>query len=62
MKESDFESRKQYLVALAIEFLRENTGYVGIDDTVFYDEAECDGLCLANDMAEEFELDGMLDY
>ena len=57
--QEDFKSRKEYLVALAIEYVREHTGYVGVDDDVFFDGAECDGYALANDLAYEFELDDL---
>jgi len=55
-KEADFKDRKDYLVALAIEYIREHTGYMGVDDAVFFDEAECDGYALSNDLAAEFGL------
>ena len=49
--QEDFKSRKQYLVALAIEYIREHTGYVGVDDD--------GGYALANDLAYEFKLDDL---
>ncbi len=49
-KESEFNSRKEFLVALACAFLKENTGYSGIEYTLNYDEASCDGYCLAYDL------------
>lgn len=56
-KEEDFPDRKTYLVALAIEYIKEHTGYVGVDDRVFMDECQCDGYALANDLEIEFELE-----
>lgn len=56
-KEEDFPDRKTYLVALAIEYIKEHTGYVGVDDRVFMDEGQCDGYTLANDLEIEFELE-----
>jgi hypothetical protein len=50
-KEEDFKSRKEYLVALAVAYLEENGG-----DTVIYDEAECDGYALAEDLRAVFGL------
>ena len=62
LKEQDFKSRKEYLVAIAIEYIRNHTGFAGMDDEVFYDEAQCDGYALANDLAIELELDGFRDF
>lgn len=55
-KAEDFENRKQYLVALAIKYIENHSGYMGIDDDIFYDEAECDGGALAYDLMVEFNL------
>ena len=52
--EKDYESRKEMLVAIAIDCLRENAGF--IDSTFHYDGAECDAYCVADDLADEFEL------
>lgn len=57
LKQADFPSRKEYLVAMAILYIRSHTGYYGINDDVFYDEAECDGYALADDLIDEFEID-----
>lgn len=57
LKEEDCSSRKQYLVMLAISYIRDHTGFVGIDDSIFYDEAVCDGYALADDLAYEFEIE-----
>lgn len=54
-KESDFKSRKEYLVYLPIQYIITHTGYIGIDDKIFFDEAECDGYALANDLVSEFD-------
>jgi hypothetical protein len=56
LKEKDFPSRKEYLVAIAILYINSHTGFLGIDDYVFYDEAECDGYALAEDLANEFDI------
>jgi hypothetical protein len=56
-KQEDFKSRKHYLVALAIDYIKNHTGYMGIDDDVFFDEAECDGYALAEDLAIEFNIE-----
>ena len=57
LKQEDFSSRKEYLVAIAILYIENHTGYSGVDDDIFYDEAECDGYALAEDLKIEFEID-----
>jgi len=57
LKQEDFLSRKEYLVAIAILYIDSHTGYSGIDDNVFFDEAECDGYALAEDLRIEFDID-----
>jgi len=57
-KECNFKHRKEYLVALAIEYIRDHTGYMGVDDEVFFDETKCDGYALADDLETEFGLEG----
>lgn len=47
------ESRKDYLIRVAIVMLREN-GYNC--EAVFYDGTECDAFCLADDLESEFEV------
>jgi len=54
IKQEDFKSRQEYLVAVAIEYIRNHTGFMGVDDDVFYDDAECDGYALADDLENEF--------
>ena len=57
LEQKENEDRKTYLVRLAIEYIKEHTGYVGMDDELYYDEAECDGYCLADDLRIEFDID-----
>ena len=45
------ESRKDYLVRVAIEVLNENAYRI---ESVIYDEAECDAFALAEDLSIEF--------
>jgi len=47
---SDTE-RKRYLAIIAVRYLRRNG-----EDTIRYDDAECDGECLANDITAEWDL------
>lgn len=37
LEQKENEYRKTYLVRLAIEYIKEHTGYVGMDDDLFYD-------------------------
>jgi len=53
-KQEDCKDRKEYLVKLAIIFIRNHCGFIGMDDGIFFDEAECDGYCLADDIESEF--------
>jgi|GEM_PF-4241344 len=53
IKKENYQSRKEYLVALAIEYINETSEFVGAPE-VFYDDAECDGASLASDLQEEF--------
>lgn len=57
IKPENFNSRKEYLVKLAIEYINSHTGYMGVDDGIFYDNAECDGCALAEDLKLEFNID-----
>jgi hypothetical protein len=52
--QKDNENRKDYLIRVAISMLKEN-GY--ITDSIFYDEAECDAFCLAEDLRNEFDVE-----
>ena len=56
--EKDCENRQEYLVRLAIAYIRSHTGFVGMDDEIFYDDAECDGYALADDLEDEFNIEG----
>ena len=57
LEQKENESRKKYLVRLAVEYIQEMSGYVGIDDTLYYDGVECDGHCLSEDLKIEFDID-----
>lgn len=52
------ESRKDYLIRVTVAYLKhvDHTGHfsTGYPDTINYDEADCDGSCLANDLEAEF--------
>ena len=56
-KQKKNETRKNYLVRIAIAYIEEHIGYVGVDDFMIYDKAECDGYCLADDLRIEFNVD-----
>lgn len=45
------EDRKRYLAIIAVRYLLRNG-----EDTIRYDEAECDGMCLAGDIAAEWDI------
>ena len=45
------ETRKNYLIRVAIAFLNDNSHAC---DTIIFDEAECDGFCLADDLEFKF--------
>jgi hypothetical protein len=55
------DDRRLILLRAAYDLLKAcNEGpYVknALEQTVFYDEAECDGFCLANDIAAELDLE-----
>lgn len=57
LEQKENEDRKTYLVRLAIEYIKEHTGYSGIDDELFYDGSVCDGYCLAEDLRAEFDIE-----
>lgn len=56
-KEIYFPSRKEYLVYLAMEFIKEHGDYVGVDNSIFYDGTECDSFTLVEDLGNEFDID-----
>lgn len=56
IEQKDGETRKNFLLRMAIQYINDHTGYIGVDDTLFYDESECDGYCLANDIEAEFDV------
>lgn len=47
------EPRTTYLVRVAVQMLRENAYAM---QPIEYDEAECDALCLAEELEMEFDL------
>lgn len=57
LEQKDKESRGDYLVRLAIVYIKNHSGFAGIDDDLFYDAAACDGFCLADDLMYEFNID-----
>lgn len=57
IKQKENESRKDFLVRLAIEYIEVAEGYVPDDCELYYDEAVCDGSCLAEDLRTEFDID-----
>mgnify|MGYP000595508064 FL=1 len=54
VKQKENETRKDYLVRVAIKMLDENAYQI---DTIEFDEAECDASCLAEDLRNEFDVD-----
>jgi len=53
VKQKENETRKDYLVRVAIIMLNENAYAM---DSIIFDEAECDAFCLAEDLRTEFNL------
>lgn len=58
IKQRENEPRKDYLIRVVVAYLRE-VDYTGqfvtnLPDTITYDEADCDGGCLADDIEQEF--------
>lgn len=47
------EDRKDYLIRVAIAMLSRSAFSI---DTIIYDEAECDALCLVEDLRAEFNV------
>jgi hypothetical protein len=43
--------RKRYLAIITVRYLRNDPNFC-----IWYDEAECDGECLANDIIAEWDL------
>ena len=60
-KEQQFKSRKEYLVAMAILYIKSHTGYIGMDDRIFFDDAQCDGYSLSDDLLREFDLEEIME-
>ena len=54
VKQKEDETRKDYLIRVAIAMLNENAYSI---DSVEYDEAECDAFCLAEDLRIEFDVE-----
>ena len=54
VKQKENETRKDYLIRVAIEMLNENAYNI---DAIEYDETECDAFCLAEDLRFEFDVD-----
>lgn len=52
--QKDGEDRKTYLVRLAIAYIYGGLSRGELQETIFYDEAECDGYCLLDDLETEF--------
>jgi hypothetical protein len=54
-------NRKDILLRAAFDMIRkaENDHFVRspLEITTFYDDADCDGYCLADDIASELEID-----
>lgn len=50
------EDRKTYLVRLAVAYINSVLDNSSFNETIFYDEAQCDGFCLVDDLEQEFEL------
>ena len=58
IKPRENEDRKDFLIRVAVAYLNEvdHTGHFMTDypETIKYDEADCDGCCLAEDLQGEF--------
>ena len=54
VKQKENETRKNYLVRVAIKMLDENAYRI---EPIEFDEAECDAFCLAEDLRNEFDID-----
>ena len=53
VKQNKNETRKDYLVRVAINMLIDNAYEM---ESIIFDEAECDAFCLAEDLRTEFNL------
>jgi len=66
VKKIEGESRKDYLIRVAVAYLKhvDNTPHLltGYPDSIKYDEVDCDGLCLAEDIENEFNHIEFEDY
>lgn len=58
IKQREGEPRKDYLIRVVVAYLKHVDYTGGFDtmypDTIKYDEADCDGECLADDIQAEF--------
>ena len=54
VKQKENETRKNYLVRVAIKMLDENAYQI---ESIEFDEAECDAFCLSEDLRTEFNID-----
>ena len=52
------ESRQKYLARVMVTYLRKVP--LMSEGTINYDEADCDGLCLADDIVSAFMLENIL--
>ena len=55
MKPRENEPRIEYLARVLYQFVRENE--IVADQTMDYDDAECDAYCLAQDFIDELDID-----
>lgn len=55
LTQQEGETRKNYLLRLMRAWVQSQAGY-SHDETMFYDEAECDAYCLVNDIEIEFDV------
>ena len=53
MKQKENETRKEYLIRVAIAMLHDNAFNM---NSIVYDDAECDAFCLAEDLTIEFDI------
>ena len=57
--QKETETRQEFLLRIAIYYLENTAGIIGIENYVnlHYDGVDCDGYCLADDLRLEFNLD-----